>query len=361
MIRRAVLLATIPAPYRERVHELVHAQLLPECEYTVVYMAHTESNRQWDVEAGQYPSRFLDGRTFQFGGRYFHFNRGIKRMLDELDPDVVVTTSFQSTALAAFAWCAFHRRNHVAFSDGWALTERALSSAHKAVRRLVYSRTHAFIGGSRRTLDLYRSYGAPEQALFLSHLCVDNEAYAIARNSEKRFDVMLSGRIAPGKMPEFFREVTKAIHRRKNDLTVLIAGDGPNREALLRGLAEDGIATEYAGFVSQRELPNRYASARLLLFPTRGDAWGLVANEACAAGVPVITCRAAGAAGELVIDGVNGRVLPLESEAWADAAMELLTDPAKRERFARDATERVQEYNYENAARGIADAIRYCG
>jgi putative transposase len=53
------------------------------------------------------------------------------------------------------------------------------------------------------------------------------------------------------------------------------------------------------GYFSQNELPYYYALTRVFLFPTLLDPWGVVANEACAAGVPVITCSNAGAAGDL--------------------------------------------------------------
>ena len=58
----------------------------------------------------------------------------------------------------------------------------------------------------------------------------------------------------------------------------------------------------FHGFAAQRELPDLYRSAKVFLFPTLADVWGVVANEACAAGLPVIVSPHAGVAGELVRD-----------------------------------------------------------
>jgi glycosyltransferase involved in cell wall biosynthesis len=358
--RQVVLLASIPGPYRERVHERAAELLGPDHDYTVVYMARVESNRQWDIDAGNYRSRFLRSRVVSIGDRYIHINRDVTAVLDELDPDVVITTSFQPTCLLAFAWCMRRRRHHVAFSDGWMYTEAALSWLHRALRRYVYARTRAFIGGSHRTLEVYRHYGVSEQQLFVSCLAIDNTAYERALATPKRFDIMFSGRIAEGKMPDFFVDVARELKRAKPDLRVLVVGDGPDRERMLRALDEHSIEYEYAGFLTQRELPPRYASARLLVFPTRSDAWGLVANEACAAGTPVITCEQAGVAGELVQHGVNGFVLELDAATWARHAHDLLSDSDRYARFRRESIARVQPYNYESAAAGIADAVRYC-
>jgi glycosyltransferase involved in cell wall biosynthesis len=94
------------------------------------------------------------------------------------------------------------------------------------------------------------------------------------------------------------------------------------------------------------------------LFPTLWDPWGVVANEACAAGVPVLVSNIAGAAGELVRDGENGFVMPLDLERWVDAAVRLLTDESLYAAMSVRCRELVGEYGYDNAARGIAQAVR---
>jgi glycosyltransferase involved in cell wall biosynthesis len=82
-----------------------------------------------------------------------------------------------------------------------------------------------------------------------------------------------------------------------------------------------------------------------------------VANEACAAGLPVIVSPAAGVAHELVRDGENGHVLPLAVAPWADAAATLLADESAWRRMSRRSLELVQPYTYANAAAGVVAAI----
>jgi glycosyltransferase involved in cell wall biosynthesis len=140
---------------------------------------------------------------------------------------------------------------------------------------------------------------------------------------------------------------------------LLLLGSGP-LQAEMQARA-DGMRGEvdvvFAGFVKQAALPGHYASAKLLLFPTTFDPWGVVANEACAAGLPVLVSDVAGVAGDLVVDGVNGRVLPLEQDAWVDAAVALLSDPALYARQAAASVERVARFDYGHAAQGIRDAV----
>ena len=112
----------------------------------------------------------------------------------------------------------------------------------------------------------------------------------------------------------------------------------------------------FHGFESQHELPALYQSARLFLFPTHADVWGIVANEACAAGLPVLVTPFAGVAGELVVDGCNGFVRDLDVEEWSARAAQLLEDPALWQAFSRDSLERVRRYHFDSAAQGIVDA-----
>jgi glycosyltransferase involved in cell wall biosynthesis len=85
----------------------------------------------------------------------------------------------------------------------------------------------------------------------------------------------------------------------------------------------------------------------------------VVINEAMAAGTPVIATEWTAAAGELVLHGRNGYVLPFDVQAWVSAASELLSSDSKWESFSQCARQTVSEFNYDRAAAGILDAFLY--
>ena len=88
------------------------------------------------------------------------------------------------------------------------------------------------------------------------------------------------------------------------------------------------------------------------------SAWGVVANEACASGMPVITCANAGCAGELVVHGRNGYVIDLDVERWAAHAQLLLDDAALLAEVGAQSTRSVRDYTFTAAANGILAACR---
>lgn len=355
-----VCVTNMPVPYRERIHERVSKRI--NGDYHVIYCHHREPNRLWNVELGTYGKSFLRDSFVVWNEIFIHINFDVWSVLNRLNPDVVVTTGFNPTFLFAFLWCLKKRRKHISFHDGWMRSESNLTFGHVLIRKLVYRSSAAFLSPSRNGLDWFRHYGCPEEALFQSHLCADNELYKrFAGVTAKEFDLAFSGQFIERKMPLFFAEVAKLLKTKKPDLRVLLMGDGPQREAVLEILRAGKVDFHYAGFLSQAELPHYYASAKILLFPTMLEPWGVVANEACAAGVPVITCPNAGVAGDLVIDGYNGFVLELNAHVWCEQAWKLLNDETLLNAFSQNALTKVQDYNYDAAADGVVSALKYCG
>jgi glycosyltransferase involved in cell wall biosynthesis len=167
---------------------------------------------------------------------------------------------------------------------------------------------------------------------------------------------MFCGRIQQVKMPMFFASVCSRIRMRRGRCRALVVGDGVLRDEMLGRLQSDGVDATYSGFLPPAQLPRYYESSRLLLFPTSYDPWGLVANEALACGTPVFTTSVAGCAGDLVLDGVNGRVLAPEADGWAAAACELLESEASWAAMSANACGSVADFNVEAAAAGIHDA-----
>jgi glycosyltransferase involved in cell wall biosynthesis len=99
--------------------------------------------------------------------------------------------------------------------------------------------------------------------------------------------VLIVGRLAREKNVRLGLE---AFARAPEAMRLAVAGEGPERAALERHAARLGIAgrTAFLGRVAPREMPDLYASADVLLFPSRSETQGLVLAEALVAGLPAV-------------------------------------------------------------------------
>lgn len=357
---RVAMVTNIPAPYRLPVYEQMAAA--PGIDFCAFFCSGREPDREWDLGVSNFKHVFLRETFLTFRGRFIHANLDVWGQLSAFRPDVIVTTGFNPTHLLAYAYARLHGARHVAMTDGTYQSERTLSMFHHWVRRIVYSGTQTFIGASNGAFELYRSYGIDPSRMFKSHLCANNTAFFNAPPVEKRFDFIFCGRFVAMKDPLFAIEVARGVYRRLGrPVSILFVGSGelePEMRAAGVAAAQE-VKCVFAGFARQDNLPQLYGSARILLFPTQRDVWGVVANEACAAGLPVIVTPEAGVAGELVVHDRNGYVLPLNLHTWEDAATALLSDDALYQRMSVASCNAVADYTYVNAAKGLAQAVRF--
>ena len=356
---KVAMITNIPAPYRVPIYERLAAT--PGISLKVVFFAGSEPDRGWDSPRHRYPHVFLKERLYRVGARFIHVNPDVWGELVRFAPDVVITNGFNPTHLLAYAYARWHGARHLAMTDGTPQSEAGLSRLHRGLRRWVYARSQAFVGASRASMALLASYGAPPQALFQSHLCADNARFDAEPEHAKVHDFLFCGRFVDVKNPLFAMDVAQACAQRLGRrVSLAFLGSGelePRMRAHAASLTD--VDVQFLGFAQPDDLPGHYKRSRLFLFPTAWDPWGVVANEAAVSGVPILASPHAGAVGEVIIDGVNGVVLPLDVSRWAQAAAELLSDATLYQRQSQAAREQVKGHTYAAAARGLADAVAW--
>ena len=357
---KIVIVTAAPTPFRDPVHAMV-SQFEGD-EVTLIYCSYKEPIREWNLDSPIQNAIFLKENYIKKkdGFNFIHTNPDVLKHLKKINPDVVVTTGFAPTFLMAWLYATTHGKKHITFMDGWKHSESFLTKKHRIVRKMVYAKTHAFVGPGKNTAELYKSYGAKDEQIFISHLCANNENFTVYKGFEERqYDLMFAGRFHKGKRPFFFIDVATEIKKVKPDVSVLLIGGGPLEKEILQTLEERQINYHYPGFIQADQLPHYYSNARLLLFTTENDAWGLVANEALASGTPVLVTPYAGLIDDLVIEGHNGFIMDFAPKEWAQKCLRLLQDQDSWNDFSIHGLESVRPYNYYNAARGLFEACKY--
>jgi glycosyltransferase involved in cell wall biosynthesis len=140
------------------------------------------------------------------------------------------------------------------------------------------------------------------------------------------------GRFARVKGVHYLLQAMARVVARVPHAKLVLAGDGPERHALIALASELGITphVHFAGWLGARELRATYMGAAALVVPSIWpENLPTVAIEALATGRAIIGSRVGGLP-ELISDGVTGRLVPkARADSLADAAVEILSDPQK--------------------------------
>lgn len=160
---------------------------------------------------------------------------------------------------------------------------------------------------------------------------------------EDRFILLYVGRLAKEKTVEHLLEAVRG----RDDVTLAIVGDGPQRDRLRRVFR--GTPTTFLGFLHGDELAHAYASADALVQPSQTETLGLVTLEAHACGLPVIAAES-DTARELIRDGVDGlRFDPSRAGELSARVRQLLEEPQLRERMTERSRESVARASWADA------------
>jgi glycosyltransferase involved in cell wall biosynthesis len=167
--------------------------------------------------------------------------------------------------------------------------------------------------------------------------------------------LMYCGRLSVEKNLPLLVETFCQLCRRRDDVALVLAGDGPYRAEAERRLA--GLPAYFLGFRNDAQLAPLYASSDLFVFPSRTDTLGQVIVEAQACGLPVLVSDAGGPA-EVMDHNVTGLVIPQDTpDAWASAVDELLSDEPRRQRMARTAPQRMNRFALDKTFDAFWDEV----
>ncbi|MEU7140532.1 glycosyltransferase [Nocardia sp. NPDC046473] len=164
------------------------------------------------------------------------------------------------------------------------------------------------------------------------------------------------GRLSVEKRVERSIEAVAALRKAGTEVRLVVAGDGPRREALERRaralptLANGLAAVHFTGFISERAMVAKLlATADVSLAPGPHETFGLAALEALAAGTPVVASRSS--ALKDIVTAECGAVADDRGPAFAQAVTDVLALPTVGRRQA--ARSRAEQYTWPRAVAGM--------
>jgi glycosyltransferase involved in cell wall biosynthesis len=362
---RVAVVSPEPTPYRAPLFDRVAAHA--GIDLTVIYAARSVAHRAWKVEP-THRHVVLGGVALPGAERFlrhqYPLTPGIAAALRNAQPDVVVVSGWSTFASqAAIAWCRAHGVTYVLLVESHDLEPR--SAWRRAIKGAVVPRllrgaaSVLVVGSAARESVVAR--GATSVRVFANTIDVASWTTRTQQLERRRPDddvVVLSvARLVPEKgIEDLIRAVAEAGDSR---LRLVVAGDGPRREALVELAAGLGVRLTILGHVAEDELARTYVDADIFALLSHHEPWGVAVNEAAASGLPLLLSDRVGAASDLLVDGRNGFLVPAgDVHETAAALKQLAAEPGLREELGARSRELVRDWGYEPSVDNFVAAVR---
>jgi glycosyltransferase involved in cell wall biosynthesis len=358
---RVVILTSIMAPHRIASFNALAAQ--PDLDIVFVYLAETDPSRAWSTHDEEMRFRYQVLRErwkVRRGPSYSHVSTGLMRALRELRPDVLVVGGWdQASYLLAYALRDVLRARFLWWVESNLRDRRPEASMLRSIKRRLIAGVDGVIVPGSASRDYVAALGAVDERIWEAPNAVDNERY-------RRRVVNRAGHTGPTRVLFAGR-----LESEKGVLTLLdawsiagadgelaIVGDGSLRHRLASRVSHAVMPpVRLLGHLDRDDLADRYAGADLFVFPSVSDPWGLVLNEAMAAGLPVVASSSPGAVDDLVQQGRNGLIVaPFDTTALAGAMSTLIADPTLRVSMGAESSSIVRGFEPEAWAAGMRQA-----
>jgi glycosyltransferase involved in cell wall biosynthesis len=171
--------------------------------------------------------------------------------------------------------------------------------------------------------------------------------------------VGIIARLTPIKAPQLFLDVARRVRQERPDVQFLLIGGGEMREALERSAHKMGLTGIVRFLGWRRDLPRLYADLDVVVLTSKNEGTPVSLIEAMASGVPVVSTNVGGVP-DIVVDGVNGYLVPPgDEDALTAAILDLLNRPARARAMGREGRSSVYpQYTVERLLNDISNLYK---
>jgi len=307
--------------------------------------------------------------------------------LGTLKPDVVIIPGWGfPVARAALSWCQQNAVPAVLMSES-KYDDEPRTWWKEQLKSWLYVRQFASaIVGCEAHKDYLIRLGMEGDRIFYGYNAVDNDYFA-AQAELARTTPLAARQQISNNMPQqpFFLAVTRLMPRKniarlveafaayREQLadptaawSLVICGSGSEQSAIEKLVEQHNLTgcVHLPGFLTYQQIGAWYGLASAFVHPALVEQWGLVINEACAAGLPILCSETVGACPSLVSDECNGFTFdPEDTAAMTQVLLKVhRLDEGDRAQMGAASQQMVSQFAPAQFGEGILRAVQVaCG
>ncbi|MBL7924970.1 MAG: glycosyltransferase family 4 protein [Bacteroidia bacterium] len=373
-MKTVLLITNIPTPYRIPLFNVLDQQMKEKgWQLMVVFSGAGYKRRKFNIDLSQIRFRYtiLKGGVFTPGKdseKTYFFYKGLWGVLRTERPWRIIVSGFSPATFTVAFWHFLTRCPFLIWSGSIEAENRHNGILRRFSRRMLASWASACIAYGSQARKYLENLGVPSDKIRIGINTVDTgffsektAALKALKGPNTTFTFTYIGYLVPRKNVKRVLDAVVHLHKRRSDFRLQIIGDGESKTELEKQCREEGLENivHFYGYKQKEELPAYLSTTDVLLFQTDFDIWGLVLNEAMAAGVCCISTVKAGASHDLIREGENGLVTDFSDALQAAEKMNwAMEHPQEIQRMAAEASRFIRtEASLEKSAKGFIEAI----
>jgi glycosyltransferase involved in cell wall biosynthesis len=295
--------------------------------------------------------------------------KNISSVLNRIQPDILVISGYSRVSMLFLVlWSKLNHKKAILLSES-KKDDSIRSRWVEQLKRWIIRGYHSALVGGKSHKNYLVDLGMPESAVFFGYDVVDNSVFHPDKNKnlikpiQNNYFLTISRFVRKKNIP--FLISSYAAYRQRAGIDawdLVLCGDGQLRSTIEQQILELGLISHVhlPGFLQQEQLLPYFAHAGSLIHASTQEQWGLVVNEAMAAGLPVIVSNRCGCFEDLVIEGVTGFGFnPENSQQLTDLMLKISSDNLTCKKLSDLALKHVQNFSPGYFARGLQSAIEY--
>lgn len=349
-------------PYHQARWEAVAR--LNDVELTVVQM---RSNDDFEILETQKNDRAFPLETLGLSKKRTCPQKMLKlvnSVLDRHSPDVVVISGYSFPISLAFLLASAARRIPVVVCSESNQNDFVRNPQTEWIKSRVVKLCSAGLVGGTPQKEYLQELGIPEERIFTGYNAVDNDHFEHGSNKARidsvstrkthllpeSYFIAVSRFTEKKNLPRLIDAYAEfRLRRPQSPNHLVIAGDGPLRHEIEKRIASHQMEAwvHLPGPVTYADLPFYFGLARGFIHASTTEQWGLVVNEALAAGLPAAVSHRCGCVRDLIEDEIHGRTFDPQSTMEIVQALEWIDDLVTDDldKISRSARERVSEWS----------------
>lgn len=274
--------------------------------------------------------------------RILHRFRGIKRILKQEKPDLVVNFWFQSVYLTAFMSKCITGK--VIYSERGDPGDKEYRGVLGYIRKLILPRIDGFVFQSNGARDYFPDLVKIKSTIISNPINFSQDTLPIVQHRRKV--IVTVGRLHPQKNHKLLIDAFFEIKDKFPEYYLEIYGEGDLKKELERYIGNLGLVDRVFLKGTSRDILSKIIDSSLFVLSSNYEGLPNVLIEAMVLGIPCIStdCRPGGAR-EIIEHGINGFIVPIDNVYLLSEAMsKVLISKELSEKFSFNAKLCIKKY-----------------